>query len=398
MEDAPADERWIHKRLWLRWARLWYGLIFLWAAGLALNLHSWRWLLWPFLSAAAFLIFGSWLRRVEPKIGGSLAFSLGLLLFIHNIVGTWWPFFTAHFPYIAQGTARWQGRTDVVLGVNIACDSALQESLGQYALASQDADAATLKKEFDALVAARLAGRYGAAEASRENELLQRYQQLVQRSASLRHMLSESGCAITGLLPTPAASSDSVPTPQAVVQDVPRPAPPKRDERTTRIEEFRSLLNTVNLNPGQRNIAVVVETIGSATAISPDQSFYGHLRLEGARFLTDLFKQEVITRGYFDQMYAGEKELTRIALNTSHVDYLVLGRLSSIFRSGAQIDRDLISCDLTLTYKVVDRNGDAITSDSFQVVGPGFSENAAAQRAAELLANQFCEAKLKPIL
>lgn len=237
MENEPANERWIHQRVWLRWTRLWYGLIFLWAAGLAFNLGSWRWALWPFLSFAAFLILGSWLRRIEPRIGGTLAFFLGLLLLAHNVVGTWWPFFVTRFPYIAQGIARWQGRADIVIGVNLACDTALQQSLGQYALASQDADAANLKAEFDALIAARQMGRYGAAEESRERGLLQRYQQLIQRSANLRHMISESGCTIDGFSPIPPLFGNNQPrAPGSAAADNSKPPTPRVDAKRVRIK------------------------------------------------------------------------------------------------------------------------------------------------------------------
>src|ERR1022692_507021 len=181
MEDAPnpTTDKWIHRRLWLRWFRILYGVLFLWAAGLGFARGSWRWALWPFLALAAFLIFRSWLQRIEPRIGRALAFTLALALLTHNVIGTIWPAFVKNFPHIAQGLARLQGRTDVVIGMNLACDAALQQSLAEYALASQDAEATNLKREFDVLTTARQGGLFGSLDDQHEKELLQRYKRLI---------------------------------------------------------------------------------------------------------------------------------------------------------------------------------------------------------------------------
>lgn len=79
----------------------------------------------------------------------------------------------------------------------------------------------------------------------------------------------------------------------------------------------------MRLKSGERNIAVVVETPYSAAGIVPDQALYGHLKPGQARLITDLFKHDLITHGYFNDMYHGDKELVGVALDASHVDYLI---------------------------------------------------------------------------
>jgi hypothetical protein len=63
-------------------------------------------------------------------------------------------------------------------------------------LASQDAEANNLKREFDVLTAARQGGIFGAVDEQHEKDLLERYRRLIQRSAELRRTISESGCTV----------------------------------------------------------------------------------------------------------------------------------------------------------------------------------------------------------
>jgi hypothetical protein len=396
MEDTPnpAAEKWIHKRLWLRWFRILYGVLFLWAAGLGFARGSWRWALWPFLAFAAFLIFRSWLQRIEPRIARPLAFTLALALLTHNVVGTLWPSFVGHFPHIAQGIARLQGRTDVTVGINLGCDATLQQSLADYALASQDAEAKNLKREFDVLTAARQGGIFGAVDEQHEKDLLQRYRRLIQRSAELRRTISESGCTVQAATPAgepaliPQDNRDGAKQGTGVKSNPPNIT---SDKQRDRLDQFRLLVNSRNSSPSSnsRNIAILINGPVVTGNLSPVEAFYGQLRSGDVHFITDLFRHDVFSRGYFDDMYQGNQEMLRIAINSMHVDGLVLGRISYTFRKDTTVDSQLISCDMGLSYKVFNRSGDIAQDDSFQVIGPGFSESAALERAVQILANQF---------
>ena len=395
MDDAPnpATDGWIHRRLWLRWFRILYGVLFLWAAGLGFARGSWRWALWPFLALAAFLIFRSWLQRIEPRIGRALAFTLALALLTHNVIGTIWPAFVKNFPHIAQGLARLQGRTDVVIGMNLACDAALQQSLAEYALASQDAEATNLKREFDVLTTARQGGLFGSLDDQHEKELLQRYKRLIQRSADLRRMITESGCTVNVASP-PAApvqiNQDDRDGSKHLSSSSPNPTAVRLDRRKERLEEFRLLVNSsASLSASTRNVAILIDGPSGAGNISPVQAFYGRLRSDDARFITNLFRHDVFSRGYFDDIYQGDPELLKIAMTDPHVEALVLGRMTYTFHKDTTVESELISCNMELSYKVINQLGNVEKEDSFQVVGPGFSESGALERAVHILADQF---------
>jgi len=106
----------------------------------------------------------------------------------------------------------------------------------------------------------------------------------------------------------------------------------------------------------------------------------------------------MIARGYFNDLYQDDKELVRLATSTARIDTLILGRLQYSFRNAAPIDKDLVSCDIIVSCKVINHDGDVTGSDSFRVVGPGFSNDAALERGLELLAAQFTQRVLKPLL
>src|SRR5262249_34139016 len=108
-------------------------------------------------------------------------------------------------------------------------------------------------------------------------------------------------------------------------------------------------------------------------------------------------RHDVITRGYFTQMYQDEKELTRTATTGTGIDALILARLQYAFRQDTAIDKELVSCDLTITTKAFNHNGDTTGNDSFQVTGPGYTQAAALQRGIELLAEQFTTRILNPL-
>jgi hypothetical protein len=61
-------------------------------------------------------------------------------------------------------------------------------------------------------------------------------------------------------------------------------------------------------------------------------------------------------------------------------------RMPTSSRKASTVDSELVSCDMGLSYKVVNQSGNVIKSDSFQVTGPGFSESAALERAVQILA------------
>jgi hypothetical protein len=323
---------------------------------------------------------------------------LGVSVLAHNLVATIWPGFAKSFPLITEGVARRLVGEDVGVSSKLdPCGAALQKLMAEYKFASEDAEAASFKKELDALTAARREGRFGPADELREKELFQKYKELIQRSVELKRMIQESGCS--GEDPSPVTSSPL--TAKDNQQSAPSGPggranqPIGHDARKERLEGFRAVVNSgVGLTPGKRNIAIVIQAPSAGGSLSPVESLYGQLRSD-AHLITDLFRYDALTRGYFDDIYQGDPEMLRIATTTTRVDALILGRLNYTFRKGSAVDSELVSCDMGLSYKVANQSGDVIKSDSFQVVGPGFSESAALERAVQLLANRFSESALK---
>ena len=324
-----------------------------------------------------------------PKMNSTLA----LLMFASNVTLTIWPNLARQFPKTVE--AIWHRRSRLDRDVAWEIDPPLsraQDVLRKYVAESSDAEARALETELDKLTELRRQGAFTPADQVRENELLDRCRSMIERvnriEAIARSGSSPKPTAEDRPLPTVPKSSVSVAAPST---SGPNPQPQQN------FLDLRALINSAAVRSDERNIAIVIEASGPTGGLAPQQALYGHLKLEKGRLVTDLFKRDFWAQGYFDQMYQGNKELLQVATAVSHVDYVILGRLNSSFRHGSPVDDELVSCDLVLSYKVVDNRGDMRSSDSFSGVGAGFSEGAAIERAIEFLAKQFNERVLKPI-
>ena len=142
---------------------------------------------------------------------------------------------------------------------------------------------------------------------------------------------------------------------------------------------------------------MVIESKRTESGISPENALYNHLRTERANIIINLFKEESFkAKGFFREIYDGDTELLRQTDALSKIDNLILGRLSYSFQKGA--DKDLVSCNINFNYKVINKKGDIIRSDSISVIGPGFSEDAALERGLEMLAEKYSDRIFKTVL
>ncbi len=176
--------------------------------------------------------------------------------------------------------------------------------------------------------------------------------------------------------------------------------PPIVDEKERRLKEFKALINK-NITPqsGKPNVAIVVESSRTGSGVSPENVFYTLLKAEKVNIILNLFKEESFkTKGYFREIYERDTSLLKQAGALSKIDYLILGKLNYSFQKGTGIDRELVSCNLNLTYKIINKNAETIKSDSIRVIGPGFSEDAAIERGLEILSEQYSERILKSVL
>lgn len=168
--------------------------------------------------------------------------------------------------------------------------------------------------------------------------------------------------------------------------------PPPLDKRQRRLNELKSMVNPTG-PMGQRAVAVLLES----TLSGADQALYGRLKSDRNQLLTNVFRMDVFRSGLFEDLYQGDGEMLRTAVSAAQVGWMIIGKLQHSYRKTAQIDADLFSCELTLNVKLVNHSGVVVQSDMLRSVGPGFSESAALEHAAEALAAQFQERLLKVV-
>lgn len=179
----------------------------------------------------------------------------------------------------------------------------------------------------------------------------------------------------------------------------PFPKPPKIDENEGEPNEFKLLINRdITIRVGKPNIAIVIESKKTESGFTPENTLYNLLRTEKVNLIINLFKEESFkAKGFFREIYDGNIKLLRQANALSKIDYLILGKLNYSFQKDARIDRDLISCNINFSYKIINKNAEIVRSDSFSVIGPGFSEDAALERGLEILSEKYSNRILKPI-
>lgn len=383
--------------MWHKTFRLLWYLAFVYIAVLGLREHSLRWIIAPLFSMGCLFIAQAYLTRRYPDFAPKLNAALTVLMIAYSVAFTIWPEVVNNFPWTTAALSRAKTRLDIQKALTLDPGTArAQEVLMTYLRDSSDAEAEDIRKELDQLVQRRKTGTFTPADEQQELLVLGRYRRLAERTDAIRRLITEPVSTPRALENSATTVSPAVVKPTSSAGRPPEPTAALRHEQ--RLAAFRTLLNPIRLAANKRNIAILIETAGATSGIAPDQALYGHLNLDEANLITDLFRHDVITRGYFNDLYQHDKELLRLATSTSSIDALVLGRLNYSFRKGAQIDNDLVSCDITLSYEVINHDGDVTSSGSFRVVGPGFSNDAALERGVELLAEQFTQRILKPIL
>jgi hypothetical protein len=175
-----------------------------------------------------------------------------------------------------------------------------------------------------------------------------------------------------------------------------RPKP----EINRRLLEFNSLVNRkVTTYPNKPNVAIVIESRKTESGVSPESTLYDLLRTDKVNMILNLFKEELFkSKDFFREIYDGNTELLKEADAMSKIDYLILGKLNYSLQKGSGIDRDLISCNINFSYKIINKNAEVIRSDNISVIGPGFSEDAALQRGLEMLSEKYSNRIFKTIL
>src|ERR1017187_4532520 len=172
------------------------------------------------------------------------------------------------------------------------------------------------------------------------------------------------------------------------------PAQPRRRE-----DEFRKLINTnLSLSSTQPNVALLIESTGPGITGSVANALQGFLADTRVHLIGNLANIEDLKGGgFFEDLYGGNGQFLIEAARLSRVDYILLGKAAYSFRRQVNLDPDLLTCDLTLVSRLVDRTGTVVRSGSFTAAGPGFTQEKALESATENVARQLKERILDPI-
>jgi hypothetical protein len=106
------------------------------------------------------------------------------------------------------------------------------------------------------------------------------------------------------------------------------------------------------------------------------------------RLVPGLFKPAFRERGLLRAVYDGDTEILATSGALAAVDRILVGRVERTCRDADQIDTDLVTCDVGLYFKTIDRRGAITNAGHVAVAGAGLSEGAARDRAVEMLVEQ----------
>lgn len=109
------------------------------------------------------------------------------------------------------------------------------------------------------------------------------------------------------------------------------------------------------------------------------------------RLVPGYFKPAFKTRGLFSAAYSGDTEILARSGALAAVDRVLLGRVERSCGRSSELAADLVSCNVHLHYKTIGRGGAIVSSGSVSVIGAGFSDEAARDRALEMLVEQHGE-------
>ncbi len=144
----------------------------------------------------------------------------------------------------------------------------------------------------------------------------------------------------------------------------------------------RAIVSTNNMS----KIAVVIESSNNKYS-TIENDFLS--KIESNIILINYFKNTFKSKGYFYKIFLGETTLLSKSKVFSNVNYVALGRINYSFRTNTTFDKDFISCDINLSYKLFNRQGVIVDSNVINAVGPGFSEELSLKQAIKIIAEKY---------
>ena len=173
---------------WWRWGSLVPLALFCWIAVLGWRDGSWTFVIRPLFSLAGLLFVLEWVRRKEPKYGGTLGAWLVGLVFLYNLLFA----FQQHLPSTARAAMASVGLLDYEVSRRIAPPlSGLRRDIIKYDEARIEVERININRQLAELITKRGSSIFSDADAQRERELFAKQRELGQESADLQRMAHE---------------------------------------------------------------------------------------------------------------------------------------------------------------------------------------------------------------
>ena len=198
--------------------------------------------------------------------------------------------------------------------------------------------------------------------------------------------------------PPTTSRPTTIPAPQQLdiprAQTAPKAQPVKGGsvkDQDSRISDLRSVINPdASISPNRINIALAIDSDRKDGGIDiVRNSLNDIISNERINAVNNYFNEGFFRKGFFADIYGGNTDILKQTNSLTKIDFLFIGRVTFSYKKQSQLDSDLVSCNLTLNYKVLDNKFNRIKSDSLIVIGPGFSEQAATERAVEIMKEKY---------
>lgn len=201
---------------------------------------------------------------------------------------------------------------------------------------------------------------------------------------------TEKGAAAQG----PPASPPS--PPEEVVPAAPEGGGPRSQAPEPTPSKVESLINDRAASSGSVPRMALALDGDSADVELLETSLAGGLSSAEMRLVPGFFKPAFRERGFLRAAYDGDSDVLTRSGALAAVDQVLVGRVERTCRATGQLDSDLVTCDVQLGFKVFDRHGAIVNAGHLAVAGAGFSEDAARDRAVEMLVEQHGKRLISP--
>jgi hypothetical protein len=177
--------------------------------------------------------------------------------------------------------------------------------------------------------------------------------------------------------------------PAAVTRPEPKPI---ETEHEKRLRNFELLLNAgVQVVQGRRNISILISANGPPVVSSPEQVLYARLSsVDQPHFITDVFLQRASGARYFNDLYAGDRDLLKILTAKTQVSAIVVGSLNYVFRKSSSVPNDFV-CEVVFNFKVIGPTANMMESETIHAMDTSFSEANAFRGAIDAIVSKLSE-------